>query len=282
MTEDTPSQRVPHSNFYFPQEDLIATWAARHNTSWTVTRPGFIIGANPTAAINISYPLAIYASVQTELGLKLEFPSDIGAWDINKDLTTASLLGYFSEWAVLTDAAKDEALNIVDDSPFSYGKFWPTLASWYGIEYSTPVEDEGKYMVVTMPRNPPPRGFGKPGEVKVRFSFEAWAQKSEVKTAWEKIQEREGLKKELDPWREKESLVNVFGTLDAEILGSWARYVMLPCSEFLQYESRSSPLNNADLCVHLEQRRWTKRRSSDEGLKATIQRMAELKMVSAI
>lgn len=230
MTEDKPALRVPHSNFYFPQEDLLSTWAEENNTHWTVTRPGFIIGANKTAPINISYALAIYASIQKELGLRLEFPSDIAAWDINKDLTTASLLGYFSEWAALTPSAADQALNVVDDSPFSYGKFWPILADWYGIGYETPEEDESKYFVVTMPRSPPPRGFGKPGVVKIRFSFEAWAKKEEVKVAWERIQEKEKLRKELDPWRSGESLVNVFGTLDAEMLGRWSRYVEFPFS----------------------------------------------------
>jgi hypothetical protein len=145
MTEDTPSLRVPHSNFYFPQEDLLSEWCEKNNTHWTVTRPAFILGANPSSPINISYTLAVYARVQKELGRKLEFPGDTGAWDINKDLSTASLIGYFSEWVVLTPGAANEAFNIVDDSPFSYGKFWPELAKWYGIEYTVPEADDSMY-----------------------------------------------------------------------------------------------------------------------------------------
>lgn len=74
-------------------------------------------------------------------------------------MITASLIGYFSEWAVLTKEAADEAFNIVDDSPRSYGKFWPKLAGWYGIEAGIP-GDEGTFTEVRMERNPPPRGFG--------------------------------------------------------------------------------------------------------------------------
>lgn len=223
MTEDTPAERFPHTNFYFPQEDLLTAWAAKHHTTWTVTRPGFIIGANANAQINISYPLAIYASVQKELGLKLEFPADVNAWDINKDLSTASLIGYFSEWAVLTDGGANEAFNIVDDSPFSYGKFWPELAKWYGIEHGVAEAEESKYMVVTLPLRPPPRGFGGPGVVKIKFSFEAWAQKPEVREAWERVQKREGLDGKFDPWRSRENLFAAFATLDADTLGGWAR-----------------------------------------------------------
>ena len=117
------------------------------------------------AQINVAYALALYASIQRALGLKLEFPADIGAWDASKDLTYAKLIGYFSEWAVLTPAAANQALNIVDDSPFAYGSFWPELAKWYGMEYGTPEVDEEKYTVVTMPHSPAPRGFGPAGKV---------------------------------------------------------------------------------------------------------------------
>lgn len=222
MTEDTPEQRISHPNFYFPQEDLLSAWCEKHSTEWTVTRPAFIIGANPTAAINVFYGLAIYASIQKELGKNLEFPADVGAWDINKDLSAASLIGYFSEWAVLTKGGRNQAFNIVDDSPFSYGKFWPSLADWYGIAYDLPEQDESKFSVVKLERNPPPRGFGKPGEVKVKFSFQEWAARDDVKSAWVKIQDREGLGKNFDPWSDKDTLFNLFATLDAAMLGSWS------------------------------------------------------------
>lgn len=101
MREGTPQTRNPHANFYFSQ-DILSSWCATHpSTSWTITRPGFIIGANPSAAINIAYSLAIRASVQRELGAKLDFPSDVGVWNVNKDLTNARLLDHFSEWAAL-------------------------------------------------------------------------------------------------------------------------------------------------------------------------------------
>lgn len=168
------------------------------------------------------------------------------------------MLGYFSEWAVLTEEAKNEAFNIVDDSPFSYGKFWPVLAGWYGISYGTPEEDEEKFNIVEMGRNPPPRGFGGPGVVKLKFSFEEWAKRDEVKKAWDRIQEREGLRKELDPWRERSELVNVFGTLDASLLGNWA---------------------NTQTIDKAKKLGWHGHVKTDEGLRLTIERMVEMKMV---
>lgn len=107
--------------------------------------------------------------------------------------------GIFHEWAASTEDAANEALNIVDDSPFTYGEFWPVLVGWYGIEYGTPDEDESTYTFVTLPGETPPRGFGKPGVVKIKFSFEEWASRAEVKEAWASIQERENLNRSFDP-----------------------------------------------------------------------------------
>ncbi|TVY22203.1 Uncharacterized protein LHYA1_G008927, partial [Lachnellula hyalina] len=161
MSEDSP--RIPHPNFYFPQEDALSTWCLQHHSSWTVTRPGFIIGAVKEASMNITYALAIYATIQKELGLALEFPANIAAWDVNKDLSVVKLIAYHAEWAVLTEAAANQALNIVDDSRFSWGAFWPILASWYGIPYGVPELDEGKYTRVVMPDDAP-RGLGAGGD----------------------------------------------------------------------------------------------------------------------
>ena len=258
MTEDTPALRVPHSNFYFPQEDLLSSWASKHETHWTVTRPGFIIGANENAQINISYALVLYAAIQRELQGSLDFPADLSAWDANKDLTYAGIIGYFSEWAVLTEGAADQALNIVDDSPFSYGRFWPQLARWFGIPHAIPDVDESKFTVVKMPREPAPRGFGPAGKVYLEWTFRDWAKRPQVKEAWEKIQDREGLRKDLDPWRNWQKMQEVWETLDAEILGGWAR---------TQTMDKAKKLG------------WLGHVQTDEGIKVTVEKMVEMKMV---
>jgi hypothetical protein len=55
----------------------------------------------------------------------------------------------------------------------------------------------------------------------VGFRFEEWVSRTEVKEAWERLQEKEGLRRELDSYRSKDMMINVFATLDAEMLGSW-------------------------------------------------------------
>ena len=146
----------------------------------------------------------------------------------------------------------------MDDSPFAWGKFWPEIAKWYGIKYGIPEPDESKYQVVTLPRDPPPRGFGKPGKVYVKFTFEEWALREDVKEAWERIREREGLRKEANPWRSKEKLRELFQTLDAELLGGWAR---------VQTMDKSKKFG------------WLGHVQTDEGIRDTVEKMVELRMV---
>jgi hypothetical protein len=181
-------------------------------------------------------------------------------------------------------------LNIVDDSPFAYGHFWPELAKWYGIEQGIPEVDDDKFTVVTMPHYPPPRGFGPAGKVYgsyslpyvaflpfqthlvmsarsstntsiVKFSFEAWAQKPEVKAAWEKLQEEQGLNKAADPWISHARLMETFGVLDAEMLGGWTRTMTMDKAKKMG---------------------WRGHVQSDEGIRDTIEKMVELKMVPKI
>jgi hypothetical protein len=173
--------------------------------------------------MSVVYALAVYASIQKELKQSLEWPSDFAAWDANKDLSTSKLIAYHAEWALLTAGAANQALNIVDDSRFAWGGLWPTAAKWYGIDYKTPEEDLSKYNTIILPRSPAPRGFGPAGKVNVTWSFADWAQRKEVKEAWNRIQQREQLDTELNPWRNEKVLTELFGTFDAEVLGSWTR-----------------------------------------------------------
>jgi len=220
MEESDP--RFPVSNFYYPQEDLLWKWSRENNTTWNVTRPGFILGAVREAAMNLTYPLALYASVQKELGQSLDFPGDIVAWDAEKHDSSSGLIGYHAEWAALTDSAANQALNIVNGDSFSYGKFWPLLAAAYGIPYSVPELDESKYQTSEMPQSKPPRGFGGPGKVRVAWSFVTWAKKSEVREAWARLKEKHNLVLDRDPFAE-EHVLDFFGLLDGEVLTPWPR-----------------------------------------------------------
>lgn len=216
MEEDDPRHGI-EANFYFPQIDLLKEYCQQHGATWVETRPCFILGAVEDASMNIVWPLSIYAAIQAHLGKPPEFPGDVAAWDVEKAKSMSTLIGYHAEWALLTPEAGNEALNQSDSSAFAWGKFWPTLASWYNISAGQPASAPDAYATITMPYPAAPRGFGGPGVIKASFSFLEWSKKPEVIAAWEELRNKHGLK--YSPFGKR--AMDTFGLLDAEILGSW-------------------------------------------------------------
>lgn len=126
---------------------------------WNVVRPSYIIGAVRDNLLNHMVGFAIYASVQAHLQQPLEFPGDYLAWDREMCQSTALLDAYLEEWAVLTPEAKNEAFNVQDGLPFTWGRFWAYLAGWYGVGWTPPVEDQGKYRETISRAKETPRGL---------------------------------------------------------------------------------------------------------------------------
>ncbi len=252
MEEDDARHGI-QGNFYFPQEDLLAEYCKNNDSSWVVTRPCFILGAVESAAMNILWPLSIYAAVQAHLGLPVEFPGDVSAWDVVKQQSTSTLIAYHAEWALLTPGAGNQALNQCDDSAFAWGKFWPTLAKLYGTSAGQPATDAGAYGTITMPYPVPPRGFGGPGIIKASFSFLEWSKKPEVLKAWEDLKATYDLK--YSPF---EKAVDTFGLIDGEILGGWGRVISMDKNRALG---------------------WHGTVRTEEAIKQVMSEMAELKMV---
>lgn len=256
MDEADPRHGL-EKNFYFPQEDLLYDYSQENGSTWVVTRPCFILGAVETAAINIIYPLSVYAAVQAHLSRPLDFPGDITAWDAEKHQSTATLLAYHAEWALLTPEAGNMALNHSDSSMFSWGKFWPLLAEWYHISAGRPLEDPAAYGTLTMPYASSPRGFGGPGIVRPAFSFLEWSKKPEVLDAWEQLKAKHGLMG--SPFGDK--AVETFGSIDAELLGGWGRVISM---------DRSRKLG------------WHGYVDTKEAIKGVINDMARLRMVAPL
>jgi hypothetical protein len=155
--EDDPRVLL-EPNFYYPQENFLWKYCEEHGVNWNVARPSFILGAVPDAAMNVCFPLAVYASVCKHMGAVLEYPGDLNAWESTQVQSSSMMNGFLEEWMVLTDKAQDQAFNACDDSAFTWGKFWPKLAAWYGVDCGKPSANDSEYTVVATQYKVPPRG----------------------------------------------------------------------------------------------------------------------------
>lgn len=113
------------------------------------------MGAVKASDMTTFYPLAIYAAVQRKLGKRLAFPGDAAAFEKIMPMSSGVLNSLFHEWVVLDEATAGEKFNIVDSSDFTWLKAWPLVASWFGIAWVPPVDDDaGEYTVIKMPLRP--------------------------------------------------------------------------------------------------------------------------------
>jgi len=179
--------------------------------------PSGILGAVPDAAMNLVFPLGVYASIQKHLGEKLEYPCDLKAWETNRCLSSSMMNGYMEEWAVLTDTAKNEKFNTMDGTTFTWGSFWPKFTGWYGMDYERPSLDDSAYTEITTRFDPPPRGFGPPGKYRTRFTLVNWAKQEKVRNAWEELISEHGLSS--DKLQDMD-IDRIFGFADGSLLGA--------------------------------------------------------------
>jgi hypothetical protein len=215
--EETAPRVTLEPNFYYPQEDFLWSFCKKQDIGWNICMPAAILGAVPDAAMNLVFPLGVYASVQKHLGEKLEFPYDLHAWETNRCMSSSKMNAYMEQWAVLNDGAKNEKFNTMDGTTFTWGNFWPKYADWYSMRYERPSMDESAYTKITSKHDPPPRGFGPPATFRVRFTLVDWAKQDKVQKAWEELIAEHGLK--VDKLQDME-IDRIFAFTDGGLMGS--------------------------------------------------------------
>jgi nucleoside-diphosphate-sugar epimerase len=126
--------RLPVENFYYAQEDEVYAAAERDRFTWTIHRPHTVIGMAVGNAMNLGTTLAVYASICRETGRVFQFPGSEAQWDGLSDVTDARMLAKQLVWAANTDAARNEAFNIVNGDVFRWSWLWGKLAEWFGVQ----------------------------------------------------------------------------------------------------------------------------------------------------
>ena len=207
--EDDPRVTL-EPNLYYTQEDMLRDFCSKHNIGWNAANPCFILGAAEGSDQSLLYPLFVYASVQKHLDKPLVYPGDAIAWAAPQSLSSGSLNSYLYEWSVLAPNTANEAFNASDDCAFTWGKAWPRIAEFFGMDYTTPDDSpDTQWIEKPMKHEPPPRGFGKRGVIRLKFSFVDWAKQEENVNAWKELCAKHNLR--AGKWKDVGS---VFGRVD--------------------------------------------------------------------
>lgn len=179
-------------NFYYYQEEKLATYCSSNSLSYNIVMPSTILGAVPDAAMNGAFPLAVFCAVNWHLKRPLEYPGSVASWQMPQCMSSSMLNAYLEEWAVLQPNAGNQRFNALDNSEFTWEAAWPLVAGWYGMEWKGPVEDPAAFQTRTFPHNP--RGYGSKGTVQIRMRMSDWAKRDDVKAAWKEMTQQYGLR----------------------------------------------------------------------------------------
>ena len=126
--------RLDVENFYYAQEDEVFAAARRDGFTWSVHRPHTVIGLAVGNAMNMGTTLAVYATLCRETGRPFTFPGSAAQWSGLTDMTDAGQLARHLLWATETEAAHDEAFNVVNGDVFRWQWMWGRIADWFGVE----------------------------------------------------------------------------------------------------------------------------------------------------
>jgi len=132
LREEQP--RLDVENFYYAQEDEVYAGAERDGFTWSIHRPHTVIGKAVGNAMNMGTTLAAYATICQETGRPFKWPGSAAQWNGLSDVTDAKLLAAHLIWASTTDAARNEAFNVVNGDIFRWNWLWKRLAAYFGVE----------------------------------------------------------------------------------------------------------------------------------------------------
>ena len=132
LHEEQP--RLDVENFYYAQEDEVYAAASRDGFTWSIHRPHTVIGMAVGNKMNMGTTLAVYASICKETGRPFRWPGSGAHWNGLSDVTDARVLAEHLIWAATTEAAGNQAFNVVNGDVFRWSRLWKRIASWFEIE----------------------------------------------------------------------------------------------------------------------------------------------------
>jgi len=198
-------------NFYYNQQNILKSHAQQHGYDWVVTYPNDVLGLVQNNFMNLITPLAIYATVCKELGGDMPFPGAEKFYTKHTTFTDATLHAQFCIWAAKTPECRNQGFNIVNGDAESYQNLWPRVAKYFGTtipagQFADPASKETSSETPLAPVPPiadslSERGLDgtdivKQSVLKQRIDLVKWSQRKDVKEAWRRIAESDGLDKE--------------------------------------------------------------------------------------
>ena len=130
--ENDPRHMPP--NFYYTQQDYLMELSRGRSWGWSCARPHIVTGYARTD-LNLTKPIAVYASISKELGIPLRFPGSVKAYQALHCASDVELLARAMEWMSTNPDCNGEAFNVVNGDYFRWENMWPVIADFFNMQY---------------------------------------------------------------------------------------------------------------------------------------------------
>ncbi|KZF21420.1 NAD dependent epimerase/dehydratase family protein [Xylona heveae TC161] len=209
MEESDPevkgSGRPP--NFYYRQQEALRTKSKGKGWDWVVTYPNVVIGVAKGNFMNFATALGIYATVTKELKEPFIFPGNPDLYTGFDCFTYSQLHAQFCLWAALEPKCANENFNVVNGDVQSWQTLWPKVATKFGVhipakQFSLKAGVENEVELIERPPiadQAAEMGIVDRiyrGKLIMKVDLTKWAQRPEVKKAWDTVVARHGLDKD--------------------------------------------------------------------------------------
>lgn len=130
--------RATNENFYFNQEDFLMARARGGTWRYSTSRPHAFCDPAIDHPRSIGLVIAVYAAIQRELGLPLDFPGSETGFHALTQFTDIALLGRSVLWMATEPRCANQSFNVVNGDYLRWSDLWPGFAAAFGMKPGTP------------------------------------------------------------------------------------------------------------------------------------------------
>lgn len=136
--EEDGSARSPNENYYFEQDALLRARSAGKTWAYSSSRPHAFCDPSVDLPRSIGLVIAVYAAVQRELGLPLDFPGNAKGYQARTQFTDLGLLARAIVWMATEPRCRNEAFNVVNGDNPRWCEIWRRFAAELGMPEGQP------------------------------------------------------------------------------------------------------------------------------------------------
>jgi hypothetical protein len=136
--EEDRSARSPNDNYYFVQDAFLRAASAGKRWTWSSSRPHAFCDTAVDVPRSIGLVIAVYAEVQRELGLPLDFPGNAQCYQAHTQFTDLGLLARAIVWMAGEPRCRNEAFNVVNGDNPRWCELWQGFAAGFGMRVGEP------------------------------------------------------------------------------------------------------------------------------------------------